>query len=484
MKIGQLTTGEHLARIGGADLDVLRGVPTARPGFQKLGAMLLVTAAVAGVSMFFAAHDALGVFVLAAVVVGLLWAGVIYVLDSMLMAVGMGNSTASSVVLALVRVAIALVIGAVISTPLVMKVFSSDITYELGQMATATSKDNTKRLTASNEQAEVDRLTTEVRTLRLVQQGTLPGSLAPSASTAGAPASSTIESLRAELAAAEEASTEASTLYTCERYGNGREQLKSPGKCAAKPGPYGNAPRYLREAKAAAANVERIRSLLDAALKAQRSGEKKVLADLQKTAPAKLAEAEKDLAGAEVALTALTDRLREENNGNTGLLARLEALHKTGEENPQLRLAHLLIAALFVLIEVAPVFGKSLWSFNRRYREYEEALALKVAVAFDEDHYRSTRMLEVVKARIDADCVREEDMDKHWDAKARVVLIEQVEREAEAWARQIRATGVSPVTITQVPTPPAPIAPVPVATTPVVGQPVVAQPVVGTVVTP
>src|SRR4051794_39046660 len=116
--------GNALAVLAGARADVLEVAPGARQRFVALGGVLLSTGGLAVLSAAFAVHMAVGVIWPLAIAIGLFWGGVIVNLDRMLL-VGMAHdaSPKRNLLLAVPRVGLALVLGVVISTPLVLQVF-------------------------------------------------------------------------------------------------------------------------------------------------------------------------------------------------------------------------------------------------------------------------------------------------------------------------------------------------------------------------
>src|ERR687884_1332422 len=127
--------GDGLAALAGAREDVLEAAPSARARFVALGGVLLSTGALAVLSAAFAVHMALGVWWPFALLLGLGWGAVVVNLDRMLL-VGMAHdaSLRRNLVLAVPRVGLALILGAVIATPLTLQVFSSEIDAEVKAM--------------------------------------------------------------------------------------------------------------------------------------------------------------------------------------------------------------------------------------------------------------------------------------------------------------------------------------------------------------
>src|SRR5918996_4217591 len=127
--------GDGLAVLGGARPDVLEAAPGARPRFVALGGVLLSTGGLAVVSMAFAVAMALGVWWPLALLVGLGWGAVVVNLDRMLL-VGMAHDSSlkRNLILAVPRVGLALILGAVIATPLTLQVFHKEIDAEITVM--------------------------------------------------------------------------------------------------------------------------------------------------------------------------------------------------------------------------------------------------------------------------------------------------------------------------------------------------------------
>src|SRR4051812_20428902 len=83
-------TSDRLAWLGGADLDILHQVPSARPRFVQMAGVLITTAGLAVLSMCFALHDGLKASLPMALLVGLAWGIIILNLDRF-MVISMGS---------------------------------------------------------------------------------------------------------------------------------------------------------------------------------------------------------------------------------------------------------------------------------------------------------------------------------------------------------------------------------------------------------
>src|SRR5690348_8177868 len=109
--------------MAGAQPDLLRQAPADKTRYTAMGGVLLTTAAVAGVSAAFALNTAVGLDPVSSVVVGVLWGWVIFNLDRMLIiSLTRHGGRWRNVLTAVPRVLLAVVIGFVISAPLVLRI--------------------------------------------------------------------------------------------------------------------------------------------------------------------------------------------------------------------------------------------------------------------------------------------------------------------------------------------------------------------------
>ena len=130
---------DFMARLGGADESILASVPAERPRFIGIATSLLATASIASVSMIFALSNALKVSWAVSIPIGLLWGFIILNTDRWLvLSLVPVRSPRRILLIALPRVALSLLISVVISTPLVLTIFSSEISAELRTMNSGT----------------------------------------------------------------------------------------------------------------------------------------------------------------------------------------------------------------------------------------------------------------------------------------------------------------------------------------------------------
>lgn len=368
---------DTLVRLGGGDKATLEHVPSARAAFTQIGIALLVTASMATAAMWFTIHDALGAHWLAAAMVAPFWGAVVLGMDRTLMLLGMGGGRGATIASVTGRGMAAVLIGMVVSTPLTLRMFSSDIDAQLAEMQAAQSATNKTWVADSQEKRRVADLKRQVEDWENISAGVLPVSFADADSSALA---DELAQLTKQLPAEQHAADQAAILYNCDTYGGGRDKLDEPEKCAAKPGLNGNSQLYKAQADDAAQTVADTRKKIDALQGRLEDANHDKLTSLQSQAAGQLATLRPELAKARTALDGFENGIEDANTGNTGLLAQLTALWKAGEESPLLMVAHLLIALLFVLIEVLPVMAKLLWRISPSGKAYDEA-----ARSFDEE---------------------------------------------------------------------------------------------------
>ncbi|WP_395245416.1 DUF4407 domain-containing protein [Agromyces sp. MMS24-K17] len=335
--------GEGLARFGGARPEVLQHAIGQRPRYVAMGLVLIATATVSAVAASFALAISLAAPPWVAVVGGVGWGLVILAIDRMLI-VGMPRQPKASanLLVALPRVALALVIGVVVATPLTLQVFEREIAAETEVMALEAKQAFEEELAADPRYAEIDELTASVAEQRALLADGGREALAADADYVAA---------QAATAAAQAAYDEANRVWLAELDGTGGTGIVGDG-------PITQSKRLDRDGKLAA---------LDAAKQAEAEAKAQAEARIEAGAAEAVAQAEQALAddSAELArLTAARDletaRYEAAADQSTGMLARLEALSRIGDRNGLLAFAHLMIALLFVCIELMPVLTKTL----------------------------------------------------------------------------------------------------------------------------
>ena len=156
----------RLAVLGGANLEILKKVPLAQQRFVGMGLVFLSTSSLAGLSMWFALVSGVKVPAVAAVPIALFWALVVLGLDRFLtMQMGSATTMRGRLGMAVPRLVIAAVIGIVVSQPLVLRIFSDDISASVQRQIAVTSGTNKATLAETTEQKTVLALQAEIASL-------------------------------------------------------------------------------------------------------------------------------------------------------------------------------------------------------------------------------------------------------------------------------------------------------------------------------
>ena len=338
--------GNGMAVLAGARADVLASAPGARAKFVALGGVLLSTGGLAAVSAAFAVHMALGVWWPFALLVGLGWGAVIVNLDRMVL-VGMGHDSSwkRNLVLAVPRVGLALILGIVVATPLTLQIFHKEIDTEIVQMQAERSDAYRTGLESDARFTDLPALRSRIETAESVvaSGGQTDAGLAV--------VQNVVTARQADLDAA------LATAQTLEA----KAQCELDGTCGT--GERGAGTAY-QQARAAAdaqgAVVASARSALADAVSAASAAESRSA----KLAGSSLADDKATL----TRLTAEQDRLQTAfdatNEGSGGILMRLEALDRLGNENGTLAAAQFMLSLLFMSVEILPVLMKLLLNFS------------------------------------------------------------------------------------------------------------------------
>jgi hypothetical protein len=439
-----------MAWLGGARLDVLQDAPGDRARFVAMGGVILSTAFLSAVSAAFALKMAVGAPIAVAVIVGIFWGVIILNLDRLLI-IGMAKQKGvwRNLALALPRVALALIIGTVISTPLVLQIFSAEINSEIQVMQAEDKAAFEEKIASDPRYAAIPSLEESIAANQAIVDKGLQTDLSSDPNYAAAAAAT---------AAAQAAYDTAQAAYLAEIDGSGGTGVRGDGPVTA--------------SKQTA--LDQAAARLDAAKAAEQAAADAASTNLQAGAQSRLDAAKAQLAADQATLaTAQSQRADEQAayssavDNSAGLLSRLSALFRLGEANALLNVAHIMIALLFVCIELLPVIvkvlanlggptaydrlvdvredgevsGGSIWA-SERARAIEVEAGVQVAVASD----RAERQLEFGK-RVNQAVLEQQEIvisralevwGRHAGARA--------EERMEEWERELGASDASPAT--------------------------------------
>jgi hypothetical protein len=433
-----------MAWLGGGDQAVLDQVPQERARFVQMAGVLLTTSGIAVVSMIFALRDGVKAPLGAAVILGLLWGVVILNLDRFLvLSMGDTRHRVRLVLITLPRLALAVVLALVISTPIVLRIFASDINQQLFIMQQKASRQQAALEAGSGEQQEANRVKAQINTDQGILNGHLPQTItSPQLQSAQAQ----VSQLQRQAQSDYQAEVTAREAWQCELVGQ---------NCVGSSGKTGNGPRaqakYL-EYQQAAKTYTSVQNQLNAALATEKAAQHSFANDQSTRIQQIKAGARQALPGLQAHYQKLQADLqaaaasgRNVNNKNTGILAQLQALSAASGQSSSLQAARLAVLALFFLIEILPVTVKFLLNMGP-LSAYEVVARLKEDELIDAastHRIESRRMEETrshVRVRVQADMrTKEEDLGRHVNQQVADEVTKILDAELQEWSRQVRA---------------------------------------------
>ena len=393
LRVNRSTIAEQLLTVAGANREVLREAPKERGKQVAMGAVLASTAGLAMVSASYALHLALHLWVPAAIVGGAVWGLIILNLDRWLVVSSPRlKSKIGTLLMALPRVVLAVLIGAVVSTPLTLAVFSAEIGTEVRVMA-AEEED------AFTEQLEVDSRYAALPDQRN-QIALLKADLADGVTAADVAEDPKVKDLQARLDDVTARYNEAENAYNQEIDGSGGSGV--PGF-----GPATEARREARDGLAAEReSLTRDLAQLEAQVLEQLQAEEvQTTIDQQ----AELGRLEKLVADTDKRRTAEIAAHDEAVGNSDGILARLTALERIQDDNPTLATAHWLLFAFMTALECLPILFKTMLAlappslYERllalEEEKVEERLRLRMQTEYEEAEVMAKSALAAAEAR-------------------------------------------------------------------------------------
>lgn len=344
-----------LISLSGARPDVLDRCPSERAKFEGIGGAVLTTSVLATISMWFALYSALGVNPALAIPVALIWGLIILSLDRWLVSTIPAEGSRRWR-LAAPRVLMALLLGFVISTPLVLQIFRPEINAQIVEIR----QRRTEHFVAAQQRGsvgqDVAKWTQSVAALQKViaSNGDVP--LDPASDPR-------VKALTAERDSEQKTAQQHYREWQCQLYGG--------QGCTRK----GNGPLATASKAAYDKDTRRVNEL-----NGQIEQRKKQLtANDEASKKARLDQARQDLPKAQAQLSAAQGRQNDlqnsfdnENKADNGLLIRLQALNEVAGQDTTLRAAQFLLFLLFLLIECLPVTVKLM----QKPGNYEKILKL------------------------------------------------------------------------------------------------------------
>lgn len=375
-----------LAILGGAEGEVLDRVPGETPRFVQMFFVLAGTALVSAISMLFALTTGVQAALWVAVPLALVWALIIFNLDRFLTSTMTSTKSVWRLIgLAIPRVIMAAIIGFVVAEPLVLQIFHNDIAREVASTNITQSQTDQEALENGPEKIALDAASERVAALEnQAATGIVAGTDSSSATESAAQAS--VDDLTAKMAEQQTVIDSARALYQCELTGEGAGEV--PG-CTGVSGDGASseaAKAQLAQAQqtydALAAQLRTANDELSAAGTAAQENTSTSEAQNREQAKDQLPAAKDTYEQALAAYNARADAVAQGNAGAVGLLSQIAGLNRLAEKDATILWAHILIAALFFMIELLPVLVKVLTSYGEPSL-YEKALAIRKQVDLD-----------------------------------------------------------------------------------------------------
>jgi len=347
--------GQFLITLSGARPDILVFCPGERVKFQSLGWVILITAGMAVISMWFALTSTLGVNAVVAVFAALVWGLVIMGIDRWLVT-SMPQDRSRKLLMAIPRLALAVLLGSVISTPFVLRIFASEINNQISVI----KENNEAAFLSSQQRSSVGARVTKWQNTVTDLQQVIDSRGAQPINPADDPV---IQGLNTELTSERAVAATDYKAWQCQLYG-GCGAPKGSGPLAE-----ASQQRYDSDEAQIASLTTQI-SARKQELQASSVGSQ---ASRLQQAQSALPNAQAQLTAAEAAQNTLLNNFQVTNGAANGLLIRLEALDQLSAKGGSLAIARWLLFLLFLVIELLPVSVKLL----QQPGLYEQVLAEK-----------------------------------------------------------------------------------------------------------
>lgn len=351
--------GRFLIWLSGAQRDILDSCRTDRAKYIGVGSAVLVTASMAAVSMSFALHIALKATLPVAIPFALAWGLAIMSLDRWLVVSMVRQAKPLNyLLLALPRVALGILFGVIISTPLTLQIFHLEIANQI-------SIDHTNAANAFNSALSKSSLAARVAAdQKAVDQD--QSVINSGGGTGTAPAHDpTLVALQQQLKSDQGKEQTFYNAWHCEEYG-------FPGHCVVGNGQaaksdYQNYQLYLGRVQSDQSQIGSEENSLNVQNKKDKT---QAVTNARSNLVTDLAKLHQDQGN----LAALKQNFNVTNADDSGILASLKALDELRSSSPTLFMAEFLLFLFFTVIECLPILVKALLNLGPM-NTYERAIA-------------------------------------------------------------------------------------------------------------
>jgi hypothetical protein len=412
--------GRFLIWLSGAQRDILDSCRTDRAKYIGVGSAVLVTSSMAAISMSFALHIALKAALPVAIPFAAAWGLAIMSLDRWLVVSMVRQAKRLNyLLLALPRLALGLLFGVIISTPLTLQIFHLEIANQIAIDHTNNANAFNASLSKSSLAARVAADQEAVKADETVINtgggtGTSPAQDPP------------LVSLQKQLTSDQ---NQAQTFYNawhCEEYG-------FPGHCDQGNGPA--AARDMQNYQLYRGQVQSDQSQITAEEASLSTRNKQDAGVAVTNARANLVSDQDKFNQDQSNLTALKEKFNATNADDTGILASLKALDELRSSSPTLFMAEFLLFLFFTSIECLPILVKVLLNlgpentYERGIAEAEKVSLLRAEQEMTVQHLAAVR---------EQDALNEEAERLHLEWQTQV-LPQLIKDEIDARERVARA---------------------------------------------
>jgi hypothetical protein len=376
------TVRRLLIWLSGANRRLLDQAPNDRPKYIGIGGAVLTTAAMAVGSATLALVTSLQLPLAAGICVGVCWGIAIMSLDRWLVAsVGRHEQWYHNLLIALPRIGLAVILGLVISTPLVLRIFQPEIDTEINDMHRIAADQFAADQGSGAVSTEIKSLTRQVTAL---QATVAAGNQTPDVSR-----EPDVVAARGRLTHSQADLAQANKAVAQEVDGTGGTHVVGHGDA------YWDKVR-IRDGIQQQVNSDAVAlgTITTQAVQRERTKHATAAADATSQLPStqrRLAALIKQNADAATAFT-------EKNDNDRGLLIRIDALHRLTDRQPSLGHVHWLLLIFITSIECLPVLVKFLMTLQPptlydRIVAYDDAQRLSVSEELARQE-RASRILD------------------------------------------------------------------------------------------
>ena len=330
--------GNPLIWLSGAQRTILAECPTERPKYIGIGSAILITSAVAAVSMTFALHTALKAPLGLAIPLAVGWGLAIMGLDRWLVVSLVRDENKWNYLrLAIPRLLLALLFGAIISTPVVLMVFRSEIAAEIPIVQ---QQNTAAGYHAANSNAIQKKITQDKIHLRTLEKEASNGNLPPF----NPQLDPSVRALKKE---------------------RNRAAINAAVALSA-----GHTSSYKHFEAIWIQKGNQVRSQVNLLVQQHNQDVQNIIAAAKIELPGARAQLIADMHAQNKPL----QQLNQASSANTGILIRLQALDELASKNSTVWWAKLILFLFFTAIECLPIFVKVLTNLGPA-NAYDKMLA-------------------------------------------------------------------------------------------------------------